>query len=191
MALVFLIFGLLSVALTFNVYVPRMRGKRSVGWSFLFGWIWGELAPHIILFHILIVAVFAAAGVLDTASGLLGLLLVALSCGALGYGYLESEKARDAMDRALRDGLGEDFESEIDADIVGRFERKARWGELIRPFKMRHPEVEVIRNVVFDRQRGVNLKLDVYRHRSMPKDCPTLLQIHGGGWMIGTTSWTI
>jgi acetyl esterase/lipase len=50
---------------------------------------------------------------------------------------------------------------------------------------MRHPEVEVIRNVVFDRQRGVNLKLDVYRHRSMPKDCPTLLQIHGGGWMIG------
>jgi acetyl esterase/lipase len=32
----------------------------------------------------------------------------------------------------------------------------------------------------------LNLKLDVYRHRSRPSGCPTLLQIHGGAWVLGS-----
>lgn len=185
MTLLFLIFSIASVALTLNVYYPRMRGKRAVGYSFILGWTWGELAPHVILAHAVIVAVFAAGGALDSAGGQLALVLSALSCGALGYGYLESEKARDEMERALREGFGEDFENEIDPELVRNFERGTRWKELVRPFKMRHPDVEVIRDIVFDRKNGVDLKLDVYRHRSMPKNCPVLLQIHGGAWVIG------
>ena len=185
MTLLFLLFSIASVLLTLNVYYPRMRGEHAVGWSFLFGWPWGELAPHIILAHVVIVAVFAAGGVLDSAGGQFALILSALSCGALGYGYLESEKAREEMERALREGFGEDFESEIDPEFVRQFERGTRWKDLVRPFKIRHPDVEVIRDVVFDRQNGMDLKLDIYRHRSMPKDCPVLLQIHGGAWVIG------
>jgi acetyl esterase/lipase len=185
MTLLFLLFSIASALLTLNVYFPRMRGKRAVGYSFIFGWTWGELAPHVILAHAVIVALFAAGGALDTSAGQFALVLSALSCGALGYGYLESEKARDEMERALREGFGEDFENEIEPEFVRQFERGTRWKELVRPFKMRHPDVEVIRDIVFDRQKGVDLKLDVYRHRSMPKDCPVLLQIHGGAWVIG------
>ncbi|RMF24897.1 MAG: alpha/beta hydrolase [Deltaproteobacteria bacterium] len=50
---------------------------------------------------------------------------------------------------------------------------------------MSRPEVERTTDIRFDRVRGINLKLDVYRHRSHPDGCPTLLQIHGGGWSIG------
>jgi len=34
--------------------------------------------------------------------------------------------------------------------------------------------------------RGINLKLDVYRPRSQPKNCPVLFEIHGGGWIVGS-----
>jgi acetyl esterase/lipase len=69
--------------------------------------------------------------------------------------------------------------------LRARFEHTPRWRELLRPFRMRRAEVEKISGIRFDRQRGINLELDIYRHRSMPRRCPVLLQIHGGAWVIG------
>jgi acetyl esterase/lipase len=51
---------------------------------------------------------------------------------------------------------------------------------------MRHPDVERVKNVRYHRVRGINLKLDVYRQRSRPTGCPVLLEVHGGGWVLGT-----
>jgi len=43
-----------------------------------------------------------------------------------------------------------------------------------------------VRNIAFARAGGVALHLDVYRHRDRPTGCPTLLQIHGGAWVVGS-----
>ena len=60
------------------------------------------------------------------------------------------------------------------------------WKQIILPFPLRHPEVERTRDITYRRVAGLSLKLDVYRHRSHPTHCPTLLQIHGGAWVVGS-----
>jgi acetyl esterase/lipase len=180
----FLLMSLLSAWLTYNVYRPRYRGRGYVR-SFFLGWLWGELAPHVIAVQLLLAAVFAWAGAIEGVFGYAALAILAASCGALGYSYLESESAAVAIERALVEGLGEGYESRILPELRARFPRGPRWRELLRPFKMRRPDVEKISGIHFDRQRGIDLKLDVYRHRSMPRGCPVLLQLHGGAWAIG------
>jgi hypothetical protein len=49
---------------------------------------------------------------------------------------------------------------------------------------MRRHEIERIRNLSYGDAGKRNL-LDIYRPRSGGQGCPTLLQIHGGGWVIG------
>jgi acetyl esterase/lipase len=184
MSLLFFAMSLASAWLTYNVFRPRYRGRRQV-LSFFLGWLWGELAIHVIVVQAVLAAGFALAGATDGALGNLALIILAASCGALGYSYSESESAGPTMENALRVGLGEDYEGAVLSDIRASFEREPRWRELVRPFHMRRPEVERIVGVRFDRQRGIDLELDLYRHRATPQNCPILLQIHGGGWAIG------
>jgi acetyl esterase/lipase len=55
---------------------------------------------------------------------------------------------------------------------------------LVRPFHMRDPHVERLRDIPYG-DAGKRHRLDVYRPASHPERCPILLQIHGGGWVIG------
>jgi len=90
------------------------------------------------------------------------------------------------MEAALRRAFGEDYASRILPEVATRLSVGIRWRPIVRPFPIRDPGVERIRGIVYHRAAGLSLKLDVYRHRSRPTACPTLLQIHGGGWVIGT-----
>jgi acetyl esterase/lipase len=47
-----------------------------------------------------------------------------------------------------------------------------------------HPDVERIVDVRYS-DVSKRHRLDVYRHKDRPTSCPTLLQVHGGGWVIG------
>ena len=184
MSLVFFLLGLLSAYLTYNVYRPQFHGRAAV-WSFFLGWLWGELAPHVILGHVVLAMLFVAAGAVDGVLGLLGMVLFTTSAAALVYNYLESESAARAIESALRAGLGDDYASRIHGPFRDAFHTDTRWRDLVRPFNMRHPEVEKITGIRYDRQRGIDLELDIYRHRSTPERCPVLFQIHGGAWVIG------
>jgi len=55
-----------------------------------------------------------------------------------------------------------------------------------RPFQLRQRDVEVIRNVSYV-EGGRRGRLDIYRPKDVDLDrAPVLLQIHGGGWTIGS-----
>jgi acetyl esterase/lipase len=180
-----LLLGLVSAGLTYNVRHPIQRGFRARAFGFFAGWLWGELAPHIIAVQVLLVVAFAAGGAIEGFAGVVGLLLVAGSCGVLANIYLESGKAGAIVERALRDGLGDSYEEAIDADLRAKFERGVRVRPLLLPFSFTRPEVETIKDIRFAREKGVDLKLDIARHRMVPEKSPVLLQIHGGGWTIG------
>jgi acetyl esterase/lipase len=47
------------------------------------------------------------------------------------------------------------------------------------------PRVERVPNIVFARNGGKDLRLDVYRRRDRPRGRPALLYIHGGAWIAG------
>ncbi len=181
----FLLFSLVSAGLTYNMFHPSDRGERRVIFVFFASWLWGELALHAILLQALIAVGFVAAGAASSWHGLLALAITIGSCIALGYGYRESLLAAPAAERALREVYGRQYEEKIHSSHAQRFEREIRWQPILRPFPIRHPDVECVRDIQFAREQGVSLKLDVYRHRSMPDRCPTLLQIHGGAWVLG------
>src|SRR5207249_592682 len=85
-----------------------------------------------------------------------------------------------------REGLGPSYRDEILPAVAEKFAPAIDWRQLVLPFPVHHPEVERIRNITYTRAGRLDLKLDVYRHREHPTGCPTLLQIHGGAWILGS-----
>jgi len=186
MSWLYLIGSLMGAWLTYNMFYPVRTGTRRSFFGFFVGWLWGELALHAIAFMAVASFLFIWLGALDAWPGELALLITIVSCVAVGRGYSRGAIAAPVVDKALRDGLGADYEDAVDPDLRANFEEGGvRWHPIVRPFPIRHPEVERIGDIPFHRERGVTLELDVYRHRSMPQNCPVLLQIHGGAWVIG------
>ena len=184
----FLLLALSGAWLTHNMYRPSTSSPRWAFFSFFTGWLWGELAIHAIVFQLAACAFFAWLVGLDTMPAILAVLVTLTSCASLAYGFIAMKDAAPAVAKALGEGLGADYEARVRPDLCKHFAQGIRWRPILQPFPIRHPEVERIDDIQFDRQKGINLKLDVYRHRAKPTNCPTLLQIHGGGWIIGDKS---
>jgi acetyl esterase/lipase len=82
--------------------------------------------------------------------------------------------------------LGERYAEAIPEDLRARLSPTVDWKQLLLPIPVRHPEVERVRDLVYHREGRQALRLDVYRRRDQPRRCPTLLQIHGGAWIVGS-----
>lgn len=185
MSWLFLFVSGIGAWLTYNAYRPVYAGARRAAISFFSGWLTTELALHHIAWQAVMTLVFMRAGALHAWPGRLGLLITIVSWIALLRCYLRSRDAEVVVEQALRSGLGPDYHDKIAPEVEVQLAPAVDWRQLVAPFPMRHPEVERIRNITFARTAGINLKLDVYRPRTGQTACPTLLQIHGGGWVIG------
>jgi acetyl esterase/lipase len=183
---VFLAISLVGAALTWNVYRPTYAPARRAALSFFVGWLTIELALHHIAVQAVVTAGFYWLGALRAWPGVLGLAITFAAWTALAVRYWRSRESEAVVEQALREGLGEDYGRRISPDLGARMARGVDWKQIVMPFPIRHPEVERIRDIRFARVAGLNLKLDVYRHRSRPSGCPTLLQVHGGAWVLGS-----
>ncbi len=180
-----LIFGLVSAWLTRNVLAPVRQSSYFGFVSFMLGWLWGELALHLIALQALLALLLIWSGVLEGLAGKLGLVILVISWAVQARDYRLSEQARPACDKALDDGLGEGWRESLDEDRAGKLETAVRWNAIVRPFSFKRVGTTKIKDVVFGREKGIDLKLDVYRPDPEAGACPLLLQIHGGGWIIG------
>jgi acetyl esterase/lipase len=181
----FLVTSALGLVLAGNVLRPaRSPGSVAIV-SFFAGWLVGELAMHALLVQVAVAALFVALGALDAWPGQLGALLTAVSCALLIVGLARAFRAQGAFDAALRRTLGSDVDAPASADVRDWLEPAAHWGRLAFPFPVRHPRVERIHGVVFREVDGVKLRLDVHRRRGQKSPGPTLVYVHGGGWVIG------
>ncbi len=183
---IFLFVTVIGAVLTYNVFRPAYAPPGRAAASFFAGWLTGELALHHIAWQLVATLGFVWAGALEAWPGKLGLAIALVSWSGLAYAWWEGRAAEPAMEGALRRAFGEDYASRILPEVATGLSVGTRWRPIVRPFPIRHPEVERTRGVVYHRVSGLNLKLDVYRHRARPTGCPTLLQIHGGGWVIGS-----
>jgi len=183
----FLLLSLIGAWLTYNTYHPTYAPPRRAGVSFFAGWLTAELALHHIAVQAVVTLLFISGGALRAWTGRVGLLITIVSWIGLWRCYWRGGEAEAAMERALRQALGSDYRERILPELRAKFSADIDWRQILFPFPRRHyPDVERIRDIRFTRVAGLNLKLDVYRHRSRPANCPTLLQIHGGGWVIGS-----
>jgi acetyl esterase/lipase len=182
----FLAVSLWGAAFTYNALRPVYAPARRAVLSFFAGWLTGELALHHVAWQAAATAVFVWAGALQRWPGVLGLAITLLSWVGLAYAWWNARTAHEVVEQSLREGLGADYAERILPEVRARMSAPRAWRPPLLPFPLRPRDVERVRDITYARAAGINLKLDLYRHRSRPAGCPTLLQIHGGGWVIGT-----
>jgi acetyl esterase/lipase len=144
---------------------------------FMSGWLAGELAVQVVGIGAAITVLFAAAGAFDEARGVLGLALSFTAWGLLLAGHFRAHGARDEVERlAAESGLA------IETNVK-------RTHGLLRPFQMRVPGVRRLTDIPYGESlpgdKGGRNLLDVVMPEAPGSGRPVLLQIHGGGWMIG------
>jgi acetyl esterase/lipase len=173
---------LLGAVLTANALRP-VPGTRPGIPAMFAGWLTAELAPHLL-------AVTAA----DTVTELVrrretprrraaGLALAAGTAGGLAAIIRQSQDARGLIEDALCEALGDEYLQTLDPQPTDT-DLATPWRQLLWPFRMRTDEVERLGDIAYGPAGTRNL-LDVYRHRDHPRKVPVLLQVHGGGWIIG------
>lgn len=182
----FLLVSLVGAWFTYNAFYPAYAPSRRAAVSFFAGWLTSELALHHIAWQALATAGFLALGGLRGVPGVLGLLITFVSWWGLWRCFWRADEAEGVVEGALQGALGRDYRDRIRPDVRAQLAPLVNWKEVLLPFPIRHPEVERIRNITYTRVGGLNLKLDVYRHRDGAQCRPTLLQVHGGAWILGS-----
>lgn len=169
---------------TLNAFLPGRRAL-SVFPSFMAGWLTNELAPHHLVWQLGATIFFVAEGALGSWPGWVGLGLAVVQLVALIVLIRTAMHAGDVVERALVEGLGADYRSGLgDRPMAQSRSDAVPTGQLIVPVPRKGRDVERIRNVAYA-EGGKHLRLDIHRHRDHPTGAPSLLQIHGGAWVIG------
>jgi acetyl esterase/lipase len=141
------------------------------------GWLTGELALQHLAWQAVVTLGFAAAGAFESAAGVAGLALGFTSWGVLIASHLRGLGAGHEASRTL-----------APLALAPASDVSPAHG-LTRPFRMRRPGVERIRDLEYGASlpgdKGGRNRLDVVRPTAPGERRPALLQIHGGGWVIG------
>jgi acetyl esterase/lipase len=181
----FLIVTVIGALFTINAYVPFRRAGPFVIPSFFAGWLTSELSAHHLAWQVVATVVFVWAGALESWPGWLGLAITLVSWGGLLALLSISRRADLAVEEALREGLGDDYRDRIPPELAERMATPSPPGRLLLPFWLSDPAVRVTRDIPYLPGAGPRQRLDVYAPRAGVRDAPVLLQVHGGGWVIG------
>ena len=178
-----LVLGALSLVHAVNALFPR-KGRVLLAWSFFASWLTIELAPWWLAWEVGLGVVVTVGGGLEEARGWLGLALLVVGAGLLVGIIAKARKTNLHLEEA-------NGAIELDPDhSPSPFPR----AHLLFPFLLmkRRAGVEATRNVVFGegttrKGKTVSLRLDVVRPKGTTAGDkrPGILQIHGGGWVIG------
>jgi acetyl esterase/lipase len=169
-----------TAALTANAVRPFPSFRAGL-MAFFPGWLTNELSPHLLALTVADTAAQVSTGRADRRA----LALAGLNAAGLGYLIWHGRQARQHAETALVEALGEDYLDGLDeqptpADLA------TPWRQLVYPFRIRNDQVKVEKNIAFG-PAGRRNHLDVYSPAAgVPQGAPVLLQVHGGGWTIGT-----
>jgi acetyl esterase/lipase len=182
---VFLATSAVGLALAANVLRPIRTPPSLAIVSFFAGWLVGELAMHAMVAQIAAAILFVEFGAFAAWPGRAALALTAVSCALLVVAQWRASRARGVFDEALRQALGGALDAQPSPGVAEWLEPAADWRRVAFPFPVRHPKVERLHGVAFHEVDGVTLRLDVHRRRGARSPGPTIVYVHGGGWVIG------
>lgn len=171
---------IITALLTANAIKP-LGGQLGV-LGFAAGWPTGELAPQLLA----LTAADTAQAIARRKADPLGLLLAGATAVGLGFLISNARKAGEIAEQELASSLGANYLEHLDRHRDEDLRTPLR--DLIRPFTLMKPGVEVIRDISYT-EGGSRARLDIYRPEGVNlHNAPVLIQIHGGGWTIGDKS---
>lgn len=183
----FLLVSLWGAWFAYNALVPQRRGTYLATWSWLSGWLTGDLAFHHVAWQAVATAIFAGFGAFETFPGQLGLAVTGAAWLALAWTHVRSGKTTALCEAALREGLVADGETPNTAIVASLDPDRASPARAFARIALAIPSLpDSVERIQYSRAAGLDLHLDVYRPRNPSEDCPVLFQIHGGAWMVGT-----
>ena len=174
-----------GAALTVNGLRPLPGSNPLSVPSFFGGWLTSELAPHNLAITVAgTVAHVARSNKLDR-DDKLALALNAFSVAGLAVLIRQGMKSGEVMERALAEGLHSDYVARLDP-APGKPDLATPWRQVLMPWEVKHPSVKRTHDLPYtDDRDNKRLRLDIYEPREPGTGRPVLLQIHGGGWVIG------
>jgi acetyl esterase/lipase len=173
---VYLVITALGLAAVLNAVRP-LRATPVLVPAFFSAWLTAELAPQLIVLTVFEVVAFGLLGAVSGPRGWAALLMSVLTVVGLLRLVRSSEAAAQVADSALAE-MPDGPTPEPDVEVTSRLRR------FFVPMSFTHPDVERIVDVPYS-DVSKRHRLDVYRHKDQPTGCPTLVQVHGGGWVIG------
>jgi len=179
-----LILGAASAFATTSALV-RLRKPAANGFAvMLASWWTGEYPIFHIVVQVVVVALLADGT--DRWPGVVGLCLFVVSWIGLVVVRLVQRKARPTGELALVAGLGAAYLDEIPDRRRSGLRTRPELGVLLLPFRFSRRGIDITRDLRYgEAKRNV---LDVYRPTDPEwsgRRLPVVLQVHGGGWMIG------
>jgi acetyl esterase/lipase len=156
---------------TINAFRPIKRNRVLFGWSLVASWVTIEFAWLHLLGQLFTIAFFVRKGVLANAAGRFGLVVNLMTCVGLLILIRRSLAVRADVRAAF---------AEVDSGS----------GSGAVPAARRRLGLRRRRNIIYGHAGGKDLKLDVYQPRRPALGDraglrPAIVQIHGGGWVLG------
>ena len=169
----FLALSIVGAVFTLNAFIPVRRVPLLFVPSFFGSWLTAELSLHHIVWQSIAAIVFVQLGALSTWPGMVGMGITIASWFGLLVLFRAGQKTHLAFDAAL-DGLDPPHAAD-----------RLPLSQLVLPFRFRRRGVTVARDIVYREVAGRRLRLDVAMPGQPGHRRPAIMQIHGGGWIIG------
>ena len=177
-----LLLSLIWAWTAWNVYHPHKSAPELLGvLSFIFGFLTGELALHIIALEVGLTLLIIMIGELSGLGDALGLAIAICSWTAIAIFYFRAQRADPIMAQAVRYALQLTPEQTLDTSSSILLDADAK--RLAKPFSYKLPNVQRHKNIEYSRVDGRSLRVDVYHRADIPKNAPVLFQMHGGAWL--------
>ena len=170
---------------TLMAVTPLRRPRRLA----ILSWI-SSAVPNEVPFLFLYIVVGSnlptlTSGEVDAPGSWLPLAVAALTSAGLIVVAHRSLRTGAVVERALADGLGPRWRSELDPVLASGLRRHLPWARILfLPWMFGRHDVERLANIAYGAD-GESNRLDVYRHRTHPSGAPTLIYLHGGGFRWG------
>ena len=175
-----------GAANTVNAYRPLARRPPASIPAFVASAATTEFPLQAITCQQLSAIGFALRGALSSRKGRLGLALSAASWAGLANLYREAARSEQVLEAALIDGLGSGYRSRIVAPRFRAAEARLSRAQIALPRRGYRRRYLRLADESYGEFGKAN-HLDIWRRADLPVDAmaPVVLQIPGGGWVMG------
>jgi acetyl esterase/lipase len=173
-----------AVFTAISLWPPRRPGFL-IPVTFFSAWLTSELTVWHLVWQPIVAIVFVAAGALESWPGWLALALLGVSWAGLAARLVVAGRTDRVFERALADALGPTWRDTIDPAWTPEVSR-TQWARTFSGWRYKRRGVVRIRDLQYVDDGLRRHRLDVWRREGVVPSAPVLLQIHGGGWVIGS-----